>query len=97
MLDALELAFSRFNGNSVAPIGTYFNARTFAYFQQASDGTLPQAGTWMFVSTSATMTAAQLATAINGVLGSSYTASNFHSYSAGSDAIPYPGQMSDDA
>ena len=97
MLDALELAFSRFNGNAVGPIGTYFNARTMAYFQQASDGNLPQAGTWVLVSTNATMTAAQLATAINGVLGTSYTAGSFHAYSAGTDAAPYPGQMSDDA
>ena len=97
MLDALELAFSRFNGNTVGPIGTYFNARTFAYYQQASDGTLPQAGTWVLVSTNATLTATQLATAINGVLSTSYTSANFHVYSAGSDAIPYPGQMSNDA
>lgn len=97
MLDALELAFSRFNGNMVAPIGTYFNARTMSYYQQSSDGTLPQAGTWVLVSTNASMTAAQLATAINSVLSTSYTAASFHSYSAGSDAIPYPGQMSDDA
>ncbi len=97
MLDALELAFSRFNGNAVGPIGTYFCPRTFAYYQQASDGTVPQAGTWVLVSTNSSLTAAQLATAINGVLGTSYTACSFHLYSAGTDAAPYPGQMSDDA
>lgn len=97
MLDALELAFSRFNGNATGPGGTYLCARTLAYYQQASDGTLPQAGTWLLVSTNASMTAAQLATAINAVLSTTYTSASFHVYSAGTDAIPYPGQMSDDA
>jgi hypothetical protein len=98
MMNASELLFSgRYNGNQQGPIGTYWLPRTNAYQQLASDGVLPQAGIWILISTNATLTTAQIATAINGVLGTSYVAANFHSYSAGPDAIAYPGTGANDA
>ncbi|HTK10282.1 MAG TPA: hypothetical protein VL485_24140 [Ktedonobacteraceae bacterium] len=98
MMDASELLFlGRYNGNQQGPIGTYWLPRTNAYQQLASDGLLPQAGTWILISTSASLTTAQIATAINTVLSTSYVAGSFHSYSAGSDAIGFPGTGADDA
>ena len=98
MMNASELLFSgRYNGGQQGPIGTYWLPRTNAYQQLAADGQLPQAGTWILISTSATLTASQIATAINTVLGTSYVAANFHTYSAGVDAIAYPGTGANDA
>ncbi|MBO0781781.1 MAG: hypothetical protein J2P37_23425 [Ktedonobacteraceae bacterium] len=96
MLDFLELQFGRYNGGQNAPIGTYVNMRTMAYYQQASDGTLPNDGTWLPISTSPTFTATQIANALNNVLGTNYNAGNFHART-GADASPSPGQMSNDA
>jgi hypothetical protein len=98
MMNASELLFSgRFNGGQQGPIGTYWLPRTNAYQQLASDGLLPQAGIWILISISAALTAAQIATTINGVLGTSYVAGSFHSYSAPADAIAYPGMGANDA
>ncbi len=96
MLDAAELAWGRWNGGSIAPIGSYWCLRDMAIFQQASDGNLPQAGTWCRVDSSATQTLANIATTINNLLGTAYTAASFHTYTT-ADNIASPGQMSDDA
>lgn len=98
MLDQLELNGGRFNGGQNAPIGSYFNPRTGAIYQQTTDGLLPQAGTWIPVTTSGTSSLAQCATALNGlVAGLAYTSANLHAYNAGTDVIPVPGQMTNDA
>ena len=97
MLDAAELNFlGRYNGGQISPIGTYLNFRTLAYYQSTTDSTLPQAGTWILISTNATLTAAQIATTVNNGLSTSYTAGSFHAYTS-ADNISTPGQMSDDA
>lgn len=98
MMNASELLFlGRYNGNQQGPIGTYWLPRTNAYQQLASDGTLPQAGTWILISNSASLTTTQIANTINTVLGTSYVPGSFHSYNAGSDAIGYPGTGANDA
>ncbi|EFH83738.1 hypothetical protein [Ktedonobacter racemifer] len=99
MMNAMEINFGRYSGTQTCPIGTYVNMRTFAYYQQTSDGSLPLAGTWHMLSTNATLTATVIASTINTVLGTAYTAGNFHSYSAGSDALPASqlGQACNDA
>lgn len=99
MLNAMELAFGRFGSTQSSPIGTYVNMRTLAYYQQASDGLLPPAGTWHLVSTNASLPIATLASTINTALGSAYIAASFHAYSAGSDALPanQQGQPCNDA
>lgn len=96
MIDLAELVWGRYNGGQNAPIGTYINLRTMAYFQQASDGILPADGTWHPLSTNATLTTTQIASAVNAVLGTTFIASNFHARTSG-DASPSPGQMSNDA
>lgn len=96
MINQLELAFGRYNGGQVAPIGSYFNPRTFAIQQFSSDGSLPQDGTWVRVDASGSQTFANIATNINAVLGSSYTSGSFHAQGAG-DLIANPGQGSNDA
>jgi hypothetical protein len=96
MLDQLELAFGRFNGNQTAPVGSYLNPRTLAIFQQASDGTLPTDGTWVRVDPSGTQTLAVIATTVNSVLNSTYSAASFHTQAAG-DLLGNPGMASDDA
>ena len=96
MIDLAELTWGRYNGGQNAPIGTFVNLRTMEYYQQASDGTLPLDGTFYPISTSATLTAAQVATAVNNVLGTGYSAGNFHAHSAG-DVSANPGQASNDA
>jgi len=98
MMNASELLFlGRYNGNQPGPIGTYWLPRTNAYQQLTSDGTLPQAGTWILISSNATMNASTIATTINAILGTTYTSGNFHTYSAGPDAITYPGTAVNDA
>ena len=96
MLDQLELAFGRYNSGQTAPIGSYLNPRTLAIFQQSSDGALPLDGTWVRVDPSGTQTFANIATAVNSVLGTNYSASSLHAQGSG-DVLNYPGQASDDA
>ncbi len=96
MLDLLELTYGRFNGGQTAPIGSYLNPRTLAIVQQTTDGTLPLDGTFCRVDASGTQTFANIATALNTLLGTSYTAGSFHAQS-GSDVITNPGSASDDA
>ncbi len=96
MLDLLELTYGRYNGGSVAPIGSYLNPRTLAIVQLASDGTLPQDGTFVRVDPSATQTFATIATNLNALLGTIYTATSFHA-GTGADTIANPGSASDDA
>ena len=96
MMDLAEMLWNRYNGGQQAPIGTYVNFRTLEYYQQASDGVLPQDGTFCLLSTTATLTATQIATAVNNGLGTSYSAGNFHAH-AGGDVSSAPGQASTDA
>ncbi len=97
MLDAAELLFlGRYNGGAYGPIGTYVNLRTLDYYQQAADGNLPTDGTYILISSNATLSASQIATTINGVLNTSYTSASFHART-GSDAAYSQGQASDDA
>jgi len=95
MVDLADLTWGRLNGGAQAQAGTFVNLRTMTYFQQASDGVLPVAGWWYYLSSSATLTAAQVATAVNGVLNTSYTSGNFAAYTSG-NAMPYPGTGSSD-
>ena len=96
MQDMLELVYGRYNGGQVASIGSYFNARTMAIVQLTSDGTLPADGTFVRVDPSGTQTFANIATALNALLGTGYTAGSFHTGTS-ADNIGYPGQGSDDA
>lgn|SRR5579884_3058732 len=96
MVDLLELNFGRYNGGQVAPIGSYLNPRTMCIFQQTSDGTLPADGTFCRVDPSGTQTFANIATTLNNLLNTSYTAGSFHAC-AGGDNTANPGQMADDA
>ena len=96
MLDLLELTYGRYNGGQTAPIGSYLNPRTMAIVQLAADGTLPQDGTFVRVDPSATQTFANIASALNTLLGTTYTASSFHA-GTGADNVPDPGSASDDA
>ena len=96
MLDLAELTWGRYNGGSIAPIGSYLNLRTLCVFQQASDGNMPADGTFFRVDASGTQTFANIATTVNGVLGTSYVAGSFHAC-AGGDNVQSPGQASDDA
>ena len=96
MLDLLELTYGRYNGGQVAPIGSYLNPRTLAIVQLASDGTLPQDGTFCRVDPGATQTFANIATALNTLLGTAYTAASFHAQGGG-DVIANPGVGSNDA
>lgn len=96
MLNQLELAFGRYNGGQIAPIGSYLNPRTLAIQQITADGTLPQDGIWVRVDASGTQTFANIATSVNSILGSSYNASSFHAHTAG-DLLANPGQGANDA
>ena len=96
MLDLAELTWGRYNGGSIAPIGSYLNLRTLCIFQQTSDGNVPADGTFFRVDASGTQTFANIATTVNGVLGTSYVAGSFHAC-AGGDNAQSPGQASDDA
>ncbi len=101
-IDALNLwatqnNFAVFKGGFNAPIGTFLNLRTMAYFQQASDGTLPADGNeWTMVSTNGSLAASALATLVNGALGTSYTSGSFHSRTSGDNA-QQAGQGANDA
>jgi hypothetical protein len=96
MLDLLELTYGMWNGGQTAPIGSYLNPRTLAIAQLTSDGTLPQDGTWVRVDSSGTQTFANIATALNALLGTSYTVASFHAQGS-PDLIGNPGQASNDA
>ncbi len=96
MLDVLELAYGRFNGSQVAPIGSYLNPRTLCIIQLTTDGTLPGDGTFVRVDPSGTQTYANIASTLNTLLGTTYSAGSFHNC-AGGDAVSNPGQASDDA
>ena len=96
MLDILELTYGRYNGGQTAPIGSYLNPRTLAIVQLSADGTLPNDGTFCRVDSSATQTFPNIATALNTLLGTAYTAASFHAQGGG-DVIANPGVGSDDA
>jgi hypothetical protein len=69
-----------YNGGQIAPIGTFVNLRTFEFFQQASDGALPADGDFYFLSQTSNLSASAIAAAVNNILGTSYTSSNFHAH-----------------
>ncbi len=96
MLDLAELNWGRYNSNQVAPIGSYLNLRTLCIFQQTSDGNVPADGTFFRVDASGTQTFANIASTVNAVLGTSYTAASFHAC-AGGDVVQSAGQASNDA
>ncbi|MBV9688134.1 MAG: hypothetical protein JO202_00315 [Ktedonobacteraceae bacterium] len=96
MLDLAELTWGRYNGGQTAPVGSYWNLRTNAIFQQTSDGALPQDGTFVRVDASGSQTFANIATTINGVLNTSYTSGSFHAQGS-PDVIATPGSASNDA
>lgn len=96
MLDILEFTYGRYNSGMTAPIGSYLNPRTLCIFQATSDAALPSDGTFCRVDPSGTQTFANIATTLNTLLGTSYTAASFHAC-AGGDATPSAGTGSDDA
>lgn len=97
MMDQAELLFlGKYFGNQIAPIGTFVDFRTLDYFQQASDGALPADGTYILISQTATLTATQIATAVNAVLNTSYVAGSFHARISG-DAVYSQGTGANDA
>lgn len=96
MLDILEFTYGRYSGGMTAPIGSYLNPRTLCLFQTTSDAALPSDGTFCRVDPSGTQTFANIATALNTLLGTNYTASSFHACTGG-DAAPSAGTGSDDA
>ncbi len=96
MLDLLELTYGRYNGGQTAPIGSYLNPRTLCIFQQVADGALPIDGTFVRVDPSGSQTFANIATTLNTLLNTAYTAGSFHAC-AGGDNTPSPGMMSNDA
>lgn len=96
MLDILEFTYGRYNGGSTAPIGSYLNPRTLCIFQTTSDAVLPLDGTFCRVDPSGTQTFVNIATALNSLLGTNYTAASFHACSGG-DAASSPGTGSNDA
>ncbi len=96
MIDILELTYGRYNSGQIAPIGSYLCPRTLAIVQLASDGNLPNDGTFCRVDPSASQTFANIATALNTLLGTSYTAASFHAQN-GTDIISTPGSASNDA
>ena len=96
MLDLLELTYGRYNSGQYAPAGSYLNPRTLAIVQLTVDGALPNDGTFCRVDSSGTQTFANIATALNALLGTAYTAGSFHAQSGG-DVIANPGVGSNDA
>jgi hypothetical protein len=87
-----------FMGGMNAPAGTFWNPRTMAYYQQASDGTLPADGNkWIMVSTNGSLSTSALATAVNLlVAGAAYTSASFHSRTS-TDNAQAPGEGANDA
>jgi hypothetical protein len=96
MMDLAELTWGRYNSNQIAPIGSYLNLRTLDIFQQTADGTVPPDGTYFRVDASGSQSFANIATTVNGVLGTSYVAGSFHARTSG-DAEQSAGQASNDA
>jgi hypothetical protein len=96
MLDVLELSFGRYNGGQTVPAGSYLNPRTMCVFQTTSDATLPLDGTFCRVDPSGSQSFPNIATTLNALLGSAYTAGSFHAC-AGGDVVVSPGTMSNDA
>lgn len=96
MLDILELTYGRYNGGTTVAAGSYLSPRTLCLFQTASDAALPLDGTFCRVDPSGTQTFANIATNLNTLLGTSYTAASFHAC-AGGDIASNPGMASDDA
>ena len=96
MLDLLEMTYGRYNGGDTAPIGSYICMRNLSIFQQAADGVLPKAGTWVRVDSSGTQTFANIATTLNTLLNTSYTSGSFHAEGS-PDLIGNPGQATNDA
>ncbi len=98
----MDMVAGRFQGGAQAPAGSYINLRTFAIFQQTSDGALPSGVDYWHLIPTATAgneSLATCATKLNAALNSvspiagnyAYTSSNLHSYSAGSDAMQQKG------
>lgn len=96
MLDILEFTYGRYNGGSIAPIGSYLCPRTFCIFQTTTDATLPLDGTFCRIDPSGTQTFANIATTLNTLLGTTFTSGSFHACTGG-DAVPSAGTGSDDA
>jgi|SRR6266702_2582105 hypothetical protein len=97
MMDLAELnSLGRYNGGQIAPAGTFVNLRTLAYFQQASDGALNADGTYIMLSQTSNLSASQIATAVNALIGTSHVSGDFHARNSG-DAVHEPGQMTNDA
>ena len=96
MLDILEFVYGRYNSGQTAPIGSYLNPRTMAIYQLVADGALPPDGTWCRVDPSGTQTFANIATALNTLLGTNYTSGSFHT-ATNNDNISNPGTGSNDA
>jgi len=96
MLDLLELTYGRYNSGQTAPVGSYLNPRTLAIVQLTTDGTLPNDGTFVRVDASGSQTFANIATSLNALLGTAYTATSFHAQGGG-DVIANPGSASNDA
>ncbi|GCE17560.1 hypothetical protein [Dictyobacter kobayashii] len=78
MLEYLELAFDRFTHHKIVPSGSYLNPRTRAIHQLPAQGVLPEGDTWLRIDRSSTQTLANIATTINNLLGTSYTAASFY-------------------
>lgn len=98
LFNAENTAFGRYFGGQNAPIGTFWNPRTMAYFQQSSDGLLPADGNiWIMITTSGSSTTTQIATAVNLlVAGAAYVAGSFHSRTSADNATA-PGIGANDA
>lgn len=96
MLDILEFTYGRYNGGMTVPAGSYLNPRTLCIFQTASDANLPQDGTFCRVDPSGTQTFATIATTLNTLLGTAYSAGSFHAC-AGGDAAQSTGAGANDA
>ncbi|HEY0756887.1 MAG TPA: hypothetical protein VGD98_23240 [Ktedonobacteraceae bacterium] len=94
--EAIQNSGSRFTGGQSAPVGSYWSPRVNCIFQQIADGTLPQCGIFIQITSSGTSTLAQCATAINALVsGLGYTAGTLHTYTT-ADLLPYPGQSTND-
>jgi hypothetical protein len=97
MMDLLELnGLGVYQGNQQAPIGTFVDLRVMSVFQQASDGPVPADGKYVLISTNSGLSLSQVATTVNGILGTTYTSGNFHART-GTDAATSQGTGADDA